>query len=294
MNVLRLRRSALFLPSSNARAIEKAATLDADVIIFDLEDAVAPDDKCRAREQACHAVTSRDFGDRELVIRINAAGTPWHADDLRLVAQAAPDAILLAKAEHPEQIQAVSQALRAKQPSSSRTRLWCMLETPRGILSAERIASATELLDCLVLGTSDLTNELHAVQTPTRAALATSIGLCLLAARAYGKSILDGVCLDLSNENTFASACQQGRELGFDGKTLIHPRQIAACNAAYSPTETEIGRAREVIAGFAKASAEGRGVAVVGGRLVEELHVREAERTLATAAEITRRGARLQ
>jgi citrate lyase subunit beta / citryl-CoA lyase len=280
MNRSRPRRSALFVPGSNARAIEKARTLSCDIVIIDLEDAVLPDEKPLARKQACGAVASNDFGEREVVIRVNAIGTTWYEDDLRQAAAAAPDAILLPKVEDPAQVRAAARALQTTD-RSRKTKLWCMLETPRGVLASERIAGAHERLDCLAMGTSDLTIGLHAMHTAAREPLLASLGLCLLAARAHGKVILDGVFLDLSNEDAFRAACQQGHELGFDGKCLIHPRQIGPCNLAFSPTAAEVVRAHAIVGAYAAARAEGHGVAVVDGRLVEEMHVREAERTIA-------------
>jgi citrate lyase subunit beta / citryl-CoA lyase len=280
---VRPRRSALYLPASNARAIDKAASLASDVIIFDLEDAVAPEEKVKARTQACRAVAAHNFGEKELVIRVNGIGTSWYDDDLRCSVEAAADAILLPKVENLAQVHAALQVLHAAE-KRRRPKLWCMLETPRGILASDQIAGADENLDCLVMGTSDLTYELHALHTATRLPLLASLGLCLLAARAHGKCILDGVSLDLLAEDAFRDACQQGRELGFDGKTLIHPRQIAPCNAAFSPPDAEVTRARAILDAFAAARAEGHGVAVLDGRLIEDLHVREAERTLALDA----------
>lgn len=285
----RPRRSALYLPGSNARAIEKAATLDCDVIIFDLEDAVSPEQKPMARQQACTAVSARRFGHRELVIRINGVGTPWYDEDLRCAIGAAPDAILLPKVEDEKQVRSVAQAMQANDETLG-SRLWCMLETPLGILSSARIAAAHPCLECLVMGTSDLTKDLHAEHTTSRLPLLMSLELCLLAARAQGKCILDGVCLDLSNDDALGFSCTQGRELGFDGKTLIHPRQISICNAAFSPTALELDQARAVVAAYTTARAKGLGVAVLDGRLVEELHVREAERTLALEETIRSRG----
>ncbi len=286
----RPRRSALYLPGSNARAIEKAATLDCDVIIFDLEDAVSPEEKPKARQQACAAVSARHFGHRELVIRINGAGTPWYNEDLRCAIAAAPDAILLPKVEDAEQIRSVAQAMQANAETLG-PRLWCMMETPLGVLSSARIAAAHPRLECLVMGTSDLTKDLHARHTTSRLPLLMSLEVCLLAARAHGKCILDGVCLDLSNEDALRSACTQGRELGFDGKTLIHPSQIAICNAAFSPTTSELDQARAVVAAYATARAKGLGVTVLDGRLVEELHVREAERAITLDGAIRSRAA---
>jgi citrate lyase subunit beta/citryl-CoA lyase len=280
MTNVRPRRSALYLPASNLRAIAKAATLDCDVIIFDLEDAVSPEEKSKARHQACEAIAARRFGHRELVLRINGTTTPWYAEDLRCAAAAAPDAILLPKVEAPAQVHSVAEALQSSEPAHA-TSLWCMLETPLGVLSSPQIAQAGPRLECLVMGTSDLTKDLHAQHTASRFPLLTSLELCLLAARSCGKCILDGVCLDLSDEDALRSSCLQGRELGFDGKTLIHPRQIEICNAAFSPSPTEVDHASAVVTAYAVARAAGRAVAVVDGRLVEELHVREAERVLA-------------
>lgn len=285
MNRVCPRRSALYLPGSNVRAIEKAKSLPCDVVIFDLEDAVAPDAKIDAREHACLAVANRQFGMRELIIRINAPGTPWYADDLRRVSQAGPDAILLPKVDGPEQVVGAANELHAVD-AQRHCKLWCMIETPKGVLAAERIAAAHESVDCLVMGTSDLTKDLHALHTAERFALLTSLGLSILAARAHGKTILDGVCLDIANEDLFRSACRQAKELGFDGKTLIHPSQILPCNAVFSPTVAELSQAHAVVEAFARSRAEGRGVAVLDGRLVEELHVREAERVLALAAAV--------
>jgi citrate lyase subunit beta / citryl-CoA lyase len=286
----RPRRSALYLPGSNRRAIEKSSTLDADVVIFDLEDAVAPDEKPIARSLVCEAVSARRHGDRELVIRINGCSTVWHDEDLRHAAAAEPDAILLPKIEDPSQILSVVHALESL-GQSSRTSLWCMLETPRGVLASERIAGAHDRLTCLVMGTSDLTSDLRARHVPSRMPLLPSLGLCLLAARAHGKLILDGVTLDLSSDDGFVASCQQSRELGFDGKTLIHPRQIGPCNSVFSPSPEEVAHARAVVSAFEAAQGAGRGVAVVAGKLIEELHVREAERTLTLSALLETRNA---
>jgi citrate lyase subunit beta/citryl-CoA lyase len=282
----RPRRSALYLPASNARAIDKAKQLTCDVVLFDLEDAVSPDAKPIARTQACQAVESRDFGAKELVIRVNGVNTPWFADDLRCAVSAQPDAILLPKVEQVAQVHEVAAALDSIVDPQRRILVWCMLETPRGVLAADAIAGAHPRVDCLVMGTSDLTSDLRAQHTSNRAPLLASLGLCVLAARANGKSVLDGVFLDLSSDDAFRTACMQGREFGFDGKTLIHPKQITSCNEVFSPSSTELAKARAVIEAFGRARAEGRGVAVLDGRLVEELHVREAERTLSLAQAI--------
>ncbi|HEY5961539.1 MAG TPA: CoA ester lyase [Polyangiaceae bacterium] len=285
MTNVRPRRSALYLPASNSRAVEKAKQLASDVVILDLEDAVSPDAKVGAREQACSAVVGRYFGSREVVVRINGVGTPWFEHDLVQTAQTCPDALLIPKVEGPAQVLAVARALEAVE-AARQVAIWCMLETPRGVLAADCIAGAHERVACLVMGTSDLTSDLRAQHTQDRSPLFASLGLCMLAARANGKAVLDGVFLDLSNDAGFQAACEQGRQFGFDGKTLIHPRQIETCNAVFSPSDSEIDCARKVIDAYTTARSEGRGVALFNGRLVEELHVREAQRTLALARAI--------
>lgn len=283
----RPRRSALYLPGSNARAIEKSKGLDCDVILFDLEDAVAPEAKDLARTQILESLTTRHenngFGTKELVVRINAKATPWYARDLEAVAIAKPHAVLLPKVESAEQIEQLADDF-TKAGGTEDVRFWCMMETPKGILHSESIASCTSRLECFVMGTSDLTQDMRALHTPLRLPMLTSLGLSLLAARAYGLTILDGVALDLSDELAFVDACDQGRELGFDGKTLIHPNQIGPCNLAFSPSDEELERARSIVTAYAEARAKGRGVVVLKGRLVEELHVREAQRILALHA----------
>lgn len=286
MSIVRPRRSALYVPGSNGHAIDKAAALGSDVVLFDLEDSIAPSEKDSSRSQVVAAMKTRErFGSKELVIRINGANTPWYSDDLRACLDARPDAILLPKVERPEQIGGVVQFLHSSMAPDS-TSVWAMLETPLGVLRAEAIASSHDRLTCLVMGTSDLSNDLRALHTPDRLPLLCSLGLCLLAARAFDKAILDGVSLDLSNVEAFSLSCRQGRELGFDGKTVIHPRQIADCNMAFSPAPAEIERALAIIQAYAAARAEGRGVTLFEGRLVEEMHVRDAERTLALAGAI--------
>jgi citrate lyase subunit beta / citryl-CoA lyase len=275
-----LRRSALFLPASNARAIEKARELPTDVVIFDLEDSVSVECKAVARRQCCNAIQAGGFDHRELVIRINGVGTPWYEDDLAAALKAVPQGILLPKVESGQTIVDVARRLEVH-GAPKRMRIWCMLETPRGVLAAQEILQSHERLAVAVMGTSDLTRDLHAQHTPQRLALLTALGLCLLAARANGLDILDGVCLDLDDEVGFRQACEQSKQLGFDGKTLIHPRQIEPCNAVFSPTLAEVTSAREIVTALAKARDHGQGVAVVGGRLVEDLHVSEARRVIA-------------
>ena len=276
--MIRPRRSALFMPGSNARAMEKARSLPADVVILDLEDAVAPDAKEMARAGVAAAVRAGGYRPREVVVRVNALGTPWGRADLGAVVQARPDAVLLPKVESPD---VVHEALRALDAAD--LAVWCMLETPRGILDAPAIAMASPRVGALVMGTSDLTKDLHARHTRDRLPLVTSLGLCVLAARAAGIAALDGVHLDLDDDAGFEAACRQAADLGFDGKTLIHPRQIAAANAVFAPGADDVTWARRVIAAHAEVTAAGRGITVLDGRLIENLHVEDARRVVALA-----------
>ncbi len=282
---LRPRRSVLYMPGSNARALEKAKSLPADGLILDLEDAVAPDAKDAARARVAAAVRAGGYGPREVIVRVNALATPWGHADLTAAASAGADAVLLPKVESAD---AVRQALAVLDAAGapSELALWCMMETPRAMLHAAGIAAAGPRLTCLVMGTSDLAKELHVAHTPLRLPLLTALGLCLLAARAHGLAILDGVFLDLQDEAGFEAACRQGAELGFDGKTLIHPRQIGPANQAFAPDEAEIARARRIIEAHEAARLKGEGVVLLDGRLIEELHVREAERQVQLAAAI--------
>jgi citrate lyase subunit beta/citryl-CoA lyase len=282
----RPRRSVLYMPGSNARALEKARTLAADALILDLEDAVAPEAKALAREQVCKAVTDGGYGGRELIIRSNGLDTPWGRDDIIAAAKAAPDAILLPKVESAAQVQAAEALLQ--QHGQAKTAIWCMMETPKGILHAEEIAAASPRLAALVMGTSDLVKDLNAQHTPLRLPVITSLGLCLLAARAYGLAILDGVYLDLDDEAGFEAACKQGLELGFDGKTLIHPKTLDAANRVFAPSEAQVAWAQKIIAAFEAASKEGKGVVLVDGKLVENLHVEQAKRLAALAEAIAK------
>jgi citrate lyase subunit beta / citryl-CoA lyase len=285
---VRARRSALFMPGANARALDKARTLPADVIIADLEDAVAPDAKAMAREQAVAAVRAGGYGGRELVMRINGLFTSWGREDVAAVARAAPDAVLVPKVESARAVIEVVEAL-AEAGAPDTISVWCMIETPRGILDARGIAAATPRVGALVLGTSDLTKDLHARHTRDRHAVVTSLGLTVLAARAEGVAALDGVHLDLDDDDGLAAACRQARDMGFDGKTLIHPRQIETANAAFGPTDDEIAWARRVMAAHAEAAAGGRGIVLLDGRLVENLHVEDAHRVIALAEAIAAR-----
>jgi citrate lyase subunit beta/citryl-CoA lyase len=285
--VLRPRRSLLYMPGSNPRALEKARSLPADGLILDLEDAVAPEAKESARAIVTAALAEGGYSDRELVLRVNAMDTPWGHADLAAAATMPIDAVLLPKVESPDRV-ALAVSLLDAFGAPERLAVWCMLETPRGILYAREIAAASSRLAALVLGTSDLTKDLHALPTRDRLPLITSSGLAILAARAHGLAVLDGVHLDLADDEGFAAACRQGRELGFDGKTLIHPKQIAAANAAFAPSREEIEWSRRIIAAHGEAAAAGKGVVLVEGRLIENLHVENARRLLALAGEIER------
>ena len=274
-DVIRPRRSVLYMPGSNRRAMEKARELPADVLILDLEDAVTPDAKVSARQEAVEAVERGGYGLREVVIRINGLDTQWHADDLTAVAASNAHAVLLPKVEGGRQVQTVAAAL------PERMDLWCMMESPLAILNAEEIAASSSKTKCLVMGTSDLASDLNALHTSRREPLAASLSLCLLAARAYGLAALDGVFLDLKDDAGFEAACLQGRQFGFDGKTLIHPHQVAAANQIFAPSHDEIVEAKTIITAFEQARSEGKGVVVVNGQLVENLHVAAARRLLA-------------
>jgi citrate lyase subunit beta/citryl-CoA lyase len=273
------------MPGANARALEKAETLPADALILDLEDAVAPDAKSEARERVCEAAASDRYGAREVVIRVNSSGTPWHDDDLRAAAGAGPAAVLVPKIDAPATVHGIEKALEAG-GAPERTAIWAMLETPVAMLRAEEICSASERLTVLVMGTNDLAKELKAEHVSGRAPLLAGLGLCLLAARATGKVILDGVYNDIKDAEGFEAECVQGRQMGFDGKTLIHPSQLEPCNRVFAPAPADVERSQRIIEAFEQAEAEGRGVVTVDGRMIENLHVEQARRTLALAAAI--------
>jgi len=282
---VRPRRSVLYMPGSNGRALEKAKTLAADALIFDLEDAVAPDVKTAARQQVCEAVRTGEYGRRERIVRVNGLATLWGLEDLAAVARCGADAILLPKVESADLVRQAWDVLAAH-AAPAHLALWCMLETPLGILHAEEIAASHPQVATLVMGTSDLVTDLHARHTRERVPLLTSLELCVLAARAYGLTALDGVHLDLEDDAGFAAVCHQAVELGFDGKTLIHPRTIATANAIFSPAPGDVARARTIMAAHAQAVAAGRGVVLLEGRLIENLHVAEARRLIALAEAI--------
>jgi len=281
----RPRRSMLYMPGSNPRALEKARGLAADALIFDLEDAVSPDAKQTARGVIAEAVAAGGYGRRELILRTNGLDTAWGHGDLVAAAKMAIHGVLLPKVESAASVrQAASILDKAGAPADMA--IWCMMETPMGMLHAEEIAASHPRLAGFVMGTSDLANDLHARHTRDRLPMLTGLNLCLLAARAYGLVVMDGVYLDLGDDEGFAYACRQGVELGFDGKTLIHPKTIAAANAAFGPSPAEIEQAKRQIAGFEAAEAQGKGVVLVDGMLVENLHVANAKRLLALVARI--------
>jgi citrate lyase subunit beta/citryl-CoA lyase len=288
----RPRRSVLYMPGSNVRALEKAKMLPADGLILDLEDAVAPDAKETARKQVCDAVKGGGYGMRELIIRVNGLSTKWGFEDVALASQSGCDAILLPKVESADAIRHMEAIMRSNGAPDSMA-IWAMMETPRSILESERIASSTPRMSCLVLGTSDLAKELDCAHTRERLPMITSLGLCLLAARAAGLAILDGVYLDLADDEGFEYACRQGAELGFDGKTLIHPKQVGPCNKVFTPKPADVAWSRKIITAHAEAAARGEGVCVVDGRLIENLHVESATRIVAMAEAIEKMDAQV-
>ena len=271
-------RSVLYIPASRARAMEKAKTLPTDAIIFDLEDAVAVDEKANARDLLKQTLVEGGFGPRAQIVRINGFDTEWGADDLATVAAAKPQAILLPKVNSAADIEALATLLDAN-PDTADTTIWAMMETPQGILNAAEIAAAPRMAG-FVMGTNDLAKDLGA---RTRDAMLTSLQLCLLAARAHGLICIDGVYNAFRDEEGLATECTQGRDFGFDGKTLIHPAQLAKANAIFAPSSDEIDLARRQIEAFEQAEARGEGVAVVDGKIVENLHVETARATLAKA-----------
>jgi citrate lyase subunit beta/citryl-CoA lyase len=285
---VRPRRSVLYLPASNERALEKAKSLPVDGLILDLEDAVAPDAKSAARELACAAAVSGAYGMRELTIRINGLGSPWHEDDLAAVCAAGPAGIVVPKVSRADEVRSLASAMTAA-GAPEHTSLWAMVETPRAILDCVAIGSASERLTVLVLGTNDLVKELGAQVVPGRTPLVTALSMAVLGARAAGVAVLDGVYNDVRDADGFVAECRQGRALGFDGKTLIHPGQVETANRVFAPSDDEVDTARRTIAAFEAAQAEGRAVATLDGRLVESLHVDTAHRVLAMHAAVRSR-----
>jgi citrate lyase subunit beta/citryl-CoA lyase len=278
----RPRRSVLYMPSSNERALEKAKTIACDGLILDLEDAVAPDAKTDAREAAAAAVRSGEYGNRELTIRVNGIGTQWHEEDLAVAAKAGPDGIVVPKVNSAEEVRSLVAAIEAV-GAPEHTKLWAMVETPEAIFNVRELAAASPRLAVLVMGTNDLVKETYAEHVPGRAPLLTALSLSLLAARAAGIAILDGVYNDVKNAEGFLAECQQGREMGFDGKTLIHPGQVEGANEVFAPSAQAVEDARGLIEAFESSAG---GVVTYNGRMVENLHVESAKRTLSIAAAI--------
>ncbi|HTQ12973.1 MAG TPA: CoA ester lyase [Rhizomicrobium sp.] len=281
--MIRPRRSVLYMPGSNARAMEKAQALPADAVILDLEDAVAPDAKETARAQVCEVVKARRFGKREVVIRVNGLSTQWGAGDLAAAAEAGPDAILIPKVSAPGDLADVTEHLTGTKGAA--TPLWAMMETPLAILNAGAIAGASPggRLACLVMGTNDLIKEFRGKHTQDRQNLAAALSLCVAAARAYGLSVIDGVYNDIADADGFRATCEQGRAFGFDGKTLIHPSQLDPCNEVFAPSPEEVAAARKIIAAFDLPQNSGRGAIALDGRMVERLHAEIARQTVALA-----------
>ena len=282
---LRPRRSVLYMPGSNARSLEKARELPVDGVILDLEDAVAPEAKAKARELIVQALQNGGFGNREVLVRINGLDTAWWLEDLA-VAAAGPDAVLVPKVSTPDQLRQVARHLVGVRAEAG-VRLWAMMETPLAMLNAHKIAAAAldpqTRLAGFVMGTNDLAKETRARIVPGRAPMLPWLMNCVAAARAYGLDILDGVYNELGNTEGFAAECRQARDLGFDGKTLIHPQQIAPCNEAFSPAADEVAWARKIIAAFDLPENANKGVIQIDGRMVERLHADMARRTVAIA-----------
>jgi citrate lyase subunit beta/citryl-CoA lyase len=286
MSNIRPRRSVLYMPGANDRALEKAKSLPADAVILDLEDSVVPEAKVLARERVCAAVKEGGYGRRELVIRTNALETIWGTADLLAAAEAAPDAILIPKVAHPGDIISSAKILKSVN-AAEKTRLWAMMETPQAILNAREIAAVAmdpeNRLECLVLGTNDLLKESRARALHDRFAIVPWLALTVVAARAYGLDIIDGVYNDYRDEAGFRAECEHGRTLGMDGKTLIHPSQVGPCNEVFSPTDEEVAWSRKIIEAFSQPVNAQKGVITVEGKMVERLHLVMARRTAAIA-----------
>lgn len=284
---VRPRRSVLYMPGSNARALEKARTLPADVIIIDLEDAVAPEAKPAAREQACAAIKTKGFGSREVVLRVNGLDTPWAADDLSAAIAAGPDAVLIPKVASPEQLQAVGNKI-SRAPRA--LAVWAMIETAQAILNIAAVAAsakdASTRLTTLVLGTNDIAKETRACFVPGRLPWLTALSQVILAGRAHGLDVLDGVFNDIKDIEGFKRECKDGRDLGFDGKTLVHPTQVEPCNGIFSPSDEEVVAAQQIVDAFALPENKGKGVISLDGRMVEIMHADIAARTVALSKAI--------
>ncbi len=282
---VRPRRSVLYMPGSNTRALEKGRNLPADALILDLEDAVAPTQKIDARENVCNAIGNGGYGMRELLVRVNGFQTEWGLADMAAVAGSGAHGIVLPKVESADAIRMAEHVLDANGAPQDMG-IWCMIETPFGVLHAERIAAASHRITGFVMGTSDLAKDVHAAHTRDREPMLFSLSHCLLIARAYGIAILDGVHLDLADDDGFYHSCKHGRDLGFDGKTLIHPKTIDAANDVFAPSDDEVTWSRRIIEAFEDAQSRGEGVVLVDGKLIEILHVEDARRTVALAEAI--------
>ena len=281
-DVISVRRSVLYMPCSNTRALDKAQTLDCDAVIFDLEDAVAPANKAEARDNIVSYLTDKDFGHRERVVRINHVDSDWGMADLKALAAVDFDAICLPKVECVEQLNQALAVLAKDVP------IWVMIETPKGVLNVQAIAAHPQVA-VIVMGTNDLAKEMRVAQSESREEFGFAFGQCIMAARAFSVDILDGVYNQLDNAEGFLQVCEQGKRLGFDGKTLIHPKQLDTTNTVFKPSESEVNKAEEIISAWADARAQGAGVLVVNGSLVEELHVIAAQRILHMHRAITKR-----
>jgi len=280
------------MPGANARALDKARSLPADCLMFDLEDSVAPEEKETARAQVIASVREGGYAPREVIIRVNALSTPWGEEDIRAAATSGANALLLPKVDGPESL-ATARAMLARAGAPGDLALWAMMETPLAVIRAPEVAAGVSELNPLtvfVMGTNDLAKETRAALAPGRTPMLAWLSACVLAARAYGLEIIDGVFNDFSDDDGFAAECAQGRELGMDGKTLIHPRQIGPCNAAFSPSAEDIADAREIIAAFDSPENADKGAISVNGRMVERLHADMARRTVALAEAIAARG----
>lgn len=273
----------LYMPGANTRALDKGRSIPADAIILDLEDAVSPDAKDQARQNVVDATNEGGYGKRELLLRTNGLSTPWGYNDIVAAAKAKVDAVLIPKVDSADMVLQVQAILEANGAPDD-LKIWCMIETPRGVLNADEIAGSTPRLGGFVMGTNDLAKELHCAHTPLRLPMLTALSQCLLAARANGIAILDGVYMDLNDADGFRESCQQGKEFGFDGKTLIHPKQVEPCNEVFAPSDEEIEHAKRVIAAFDEALAQGKGVATLDGKLIENLHVAMAHELVKSAA----------
>ena len=286
----RPRRSVLYMPGSYARALDKGRSVPADALILDLEDAVAPDAKASARDQVIQAVKAGGYGHRELAVRVNPLDSEWGPADVAAAATCGADALLLPKVESAAMVQELERRMEAAGAPRDLA-IWTMIETPRGVLNAQEIAAASDRLAVLVMGTSDLVKDLHAEHTDDREPVVTALSWCVLAARAHGRAIVDGVHLDLNDTEGLEAQCRQGRQLGMDGKTLIHPKTIEIANHAFAPSDAQVDKARRIIQAHAEAQRRGEGLAVLDGQLIENLHVENAQRVVALAEAIQHRQA---